>query len=63
MTDKKEEDALAQIYLEYMQQLDSRSLIKFSRNRVIPQNKELNLMMVTMFLNKFISTFKPVKEG
>ena len=62
MTEKKHEDGLAQIYLEYLQQAHLNSMIRFDRDRIIPESKEMNLKMVSMFLTKFLVSFKAVME-
>ena len=57
MTEKKQEDALAQVYLEYLKQIEPHGGLSYSRNPLIKECPQANLKMVSMFLNKFIASF------
>lgn len=58
MQEKKNEDSLRQIYLEYLQQLHNNKMITYERDRMIPESKDLKLQMISMFLNKFVMNFE-----
>lgn len=58
ITDKKEEDGLAQIFLEYINELNKLQPLEnyFSKDLVISHHKELNLKMVELFMMKYLSS-------
>jgi hypothetical protein len=56
--EKFSRDSIAQVYMEYLKEMDKHHLIKRQNPRLITPNPTLDLKFVLMFLDKFISTFK-----
>ena len=53
--EKSRADSFAQIYLEYLQQLENFGMVGgFKRDRVIRENRAIGFKIVWMFLEKFI---------
>lgn len=63
VTEKKLSDSFCQIYLEYLQQLNNNKMIVYGRDKTIVANPNLNLKFVSMFLDKFVASFKNAPLG